>query len=241
MRLSSSVYYYQDSPTLDFSTPDFSANSIIIDGPEKIIIDPGTADHWPKLERQIINDGLNPGEITMAFFTHSHQDHLEAGLKLAEKFKTSLSLSRLEYDYLINGSCRELYQPWVWPMTVKGSYSFLSPGPLTIGPHQLELISTPGHSPGSMSFYWPEEKLLVVGDLYFQGTIGAIDLPGGCPDDMFSSIERLEALNEVETVLCGHGPAIMGRPEILANYQRLNAEIETKKRQISPHQFQRKS
>ncbi len=73
------------------------------------------------------------------------------------------------------------------------------------------------------------KKLLIVGDTYFPGTIGAIDYPGGSGRDMYASVARLAALEEVEIVLCGHCPAIVGRGAVLANYGRLEAEIKAKK------------
>ena len=68
-------------------------------------------------------------------------------------------------------------------------------------------IHTPGHTPGSVSFYFRNEKLLIAGDTLFQGSVGRTDLPGGNPAQLKSSIqERLYVLDDSTVVITGHGP-----------------------------------
>ena len=228
MRLSRSVYFYPASDELDFSDEFPSCNAALIDGPEKLLIDPGFTRRWPELKGLIEADGLDPAKIKMVLFSHSHPDHLEAGRLPAGECGAELALSEPEFAFL-KGLGREFFPPSDHLEVIKGPYTLVKEGPLNFGGHSLELFLTPGHSPGGLSLHFPAEKMLVVGDLYFPGTIGAIDLPGGCPKDMYASVERLQALAGVETVLCGHGPAISGRAEVLANYESLNAEIAAKK------------
>ena len=68
-------------------------------------------------------------------------------------------------------------------------------------------IHTPGHTPGSISFYFEEYKTLIAGDTLFQGSIGRTDLPGGNFDQIITSIkERIYSLDDEAVVVTGHGP-----------------------------------
>jgi glyoxylase-like metal-dependent hydrolase (beta-lactamase superfamily II) len=69
----------------------------------------------------------------------------------------------------------------------------------------LRVIHTPGHTPGSISLYAAEAKLLFSGDTLFRESIGRTDLPGGDTDRILASIrERLYALPDETRVLPGH-------------------------------------
>ena len=66
---------------------------------------------------------------------------------------------------------------------------------------------TPGHTPGSISFWFEEYKTLIAGDTLFQGSIGRTDLPGGNFDQIITSIkERIYTLDDDAVVVTGHGP-----------------------------------
>lgn len=228
MRISRSVYFYPTSDKLDFSDPYLSSNAILIDGSKKLLIDPGFSRRWPELKRLIEADGLSPEDIAMVLFTHSHPDHIEGGLIPQRDYGADPAMSELELDFLKVVGWK-MFLPAIRSKVVEAEYVPLREGPWDFGGHRFELLLTPGHSPGSLSLHFPDEKLLAVGDLYFPGTIGAMDLPGGRPGDMYASVARLQTLAGIENVLCGHGPAIVGRDEVLANYELLNAEIAAKK------------
>ena len=69
------------------------------------------------------------------------------------------------------------------------------------------MLFTPGHSPGSISFYSESNNFIVAGDVLFLGSIGRYDLPGAKGEDLFHSIEtRLLTLPDTTKVFCGHGP-----------------------------------
>jgi hydroxyacylglutathione hydrolase len=68
-------------------------------------------------------------------------------------------------------------------------------------------LHTPGHTPGSMSFHFPDAQLVLAGDTLFRGSIGRTDLWGGDFDAIERSIrERLYSLDDSTVVVTGHGP-----------------------------------
>lgn len=77
---------------------------------------------------------------------------------------------------------------------------------LEIGELQLQVIFVPGHSPGSVAFYFADYDLVVSGDVLFAGSMGRVDLPGSDPAAMRKSLERMKALPDQTRVLPGHGP-----------------------------------
>lgn len=79
-----------------------------------------------------------------------------------------------------------------------------------------EIIKTPGHSKDSLTFYFPQEKIMFTGDFLFQGTIGRMDLPGGSEKEMQESLEKIEKYEDDIKIYPGHGPSSM-----LGNEKRL--------------------
>jgi glyoxylase-like metal-dependent hydrolase (beta-lactamase superfamily II) len=79
---------------------------------------------------------------------------------------------------------------------------------LTIGPAVVEVRHVPGHSPGHVVFYLPDNKAVVCGDVVFRGSIGRTDLPGGDFQTLLNHIRsQVLSLPDVTRLLPGHGPA----------------------------------
>jgi glyoxylase-like metal-dependent hydrolase (beta-lactamase superfamily II) len=101
---------------------------------------------------------------------------------------------------------------------------YLKEGELNLGKGNklsLNIIHTPGHSPGSISIYWAKNKVLIPGDVLFHGGVGRTDLPGGDGKLLKQSIERLSELDS-EYLLPGHstqfGDIIKGKDKIAQNF-----------------------
>lgn len=77
---------------------------------------------------------------------------------------------------------------------------------ITFGTHRLTLIPTPGHTPGSVTFYCEAEHVAFTGDTLFRMSIGRTDFPGSSWPQMAESLQRLAALPADTTVYPGHGP-----------------------------------
>jgi glyoxylase-like metal-dependent hydrolase (beta-lactamase superfamily II) len=78
---------------------------------------------------------------------------------------------------------------------------------LSIGEHEFEVLHTPGHAPGHVVFVNRENKLILMGDVLFQGSVGRTDLPGGDHRALMQSIEKkILPLGDDMQFVCGHTP-----------------------------------
>lgn len=89
---------------------------------------------------------------------------------------------------------------------------------IALGSHQLRVLHTPGHSPGSVLFYMEDEQLLFAGDTLFRMSVGRTDLEGGSWTQLMDSLHRVVAqLPPAVTVYTGHGPATTIGQELRMN------------------------
>ncbi|MDR2443714.1 MAG: MBL fold metallo-hydrolase [Deltaproteobacteria bacterium] len=240
MQLRDDIFFYPSRNGMDF-TGEINSNTILIRGPKHLLIDPGIILRWEELIESIRADGLKPEDIGLVFMTHCHPDHAEAAIKFKAEFKTELALGNLEREFL-GGVGRTFYRKEFYQREKAGSryqvHEYLQPdksmmspvfsGPFLYEGRQFRLYATAGHSPGGLSFHWPEAGLLAPGDNFFPGTIGAYDLPGGSLWALSRTISILNGLKDVELVLCGHGRPIEGQRNVRDNFEVLFEEIREK-------------
>ena len=78
---------------------------------------------------------------------------------------------------------------------------------LSVGEHEFEILHTPGHAPGHVIFVNRSNKLILMGDVLFQGSVGRTDLPGGNHQQLMDSIEhKILPLGDEMKFVCGHSP-----------------------------------
>jgi len=168
----------------------------------------------------IFDPGMQPGSmlnyardftIKAILLTHAHFDHIGGLEEVREQTGAPVYIHDAEADWLIdankNGSARwSMVTP---PILCKARDHSLEDGQLLdIAGFKIEVLHTPGHSPGSVSFYLKGLQLLIAGDTLFQGSIGRTDLPGGNHDRLIQSInEKIFSLPDETRVCPGHGPA----------------------------------
>jgi len=136
--------------------------------------------------------------------THSHWDHIADVHELKTKTGAKISIHALDAANLERPGSDGL--PLFFPIHGEAPDSFLEEGQiLEVGTLRIHVIHSPGHSPGSVCFYLPEQKLLFSGDTLFQGSIGTLHLPTAQPKNMWLSLKKLLALPPDTRVVPGHG------------------------------------
>lgn len=147
---------------------------------------------------------LTPKAIVLS---HCHFDHIGALEEIREFYKIPVYVHEKEAKWLLdpalNGS--QFFNMGV--LRCKPADYFLKEeGLLELEGIRLEIFETPGHSPGSLSFYFEAGGFVISGDALFYGSIGRTDLPGGNHDQLLKSIhDKLLTLPEDTIVLSGHG------------------------------------
>lgn len=97
---------------------------------------------------------------------------------------------------------------WGFPPVPPFTSEDIPMGPQHFGPIACTILSTPGHTPGSISVYVPDEKAVLTGDAIFYRSIGRTDFPGGNSEDLLHSIRtQILVLPPETTIYAGHGPA----------------------------------
>jgi len=193
-----------------------NCNTYVINGEMTVLIDPGHSRHLSRVFHQMEEDGLSSEKIDLVILTHSHPDHFE-GLEAFIDKTVKIAMSRVEEQYLL-GRGRLLFDMMRMPMPKFRVDFYLKEGELQIGEKVYQIYQTPGHSPGSLTIYWSDRKVLFTGDLIFYGGIGRTDFLEGDSKLLMESIERMSQL-DTELLLPGHGDIVMGKHLVLQNYE----------------------
>lgn len=178
-----------------------------------LIIDPGGDPD--AIMREVEEQGL---AVTLIVNTHAHIDHISANARIKEATGAPLAIHELDAPLLTD--------PW-------RSLSFFmgrrkpSPPPdqllkegdrIQVGTISLEVLHTPGHTPGSISLWSEMERVVFTGDALFHMGIGRTDFPGGSHETLIRSIrEKLLTLPGDTVVYSGHGPATTIEQEKVSN------------------------
>jgi len=201
-----------------------NCNSYLIRGERTVLIDPGHSRHLTGLFSRMEEDGISPDEIHVLIITHAHPDHLE-GLEAFLEKPVRIAMSREEERYLLGDGKLLLDVTGMDPSRPSFRIDFyLGEGELRLGTKTFNIFHTPGHSPGSLSIYWPERKALFTGDLIFYQGVGRTDFPGGSSRLLRESIERLSRL-DTEILLSGHGEVVTEREAVLHNFHFIRQNV----------------
>lgn len=189
----------------------FGINTYLVFDPETkecAVIDPGMSN--PEEEKAIENFIAEKGlSLRQIINTHLHIDHI-AGIPFLRKTYGAPVLAHEGDKFMAEriGDQAKMFGLNLGIDEIEISEYIKAGDKIKIGNGELEVISVPGHSKGSIALYDPQGKFLISGDALFKGSIGRTDLPGGNYSELIQSISKeLLSLPEDTVVLPGHGPA----------------------------------
>lgn len=202
-----------------FTFNPFSENTYLLTNENKDcwIIDPGmySAEETASFLKFLKDQQLKPQGIIN---THTHIDHVFGVSALVKEYGLSFGIHKEEEPVLSNAKGAAMLFGLTLSETPKASHYIPEGMPLLLGQDELEVRLTPGHSPGSISFYYAPGKWVISGDALFAGSIGRTDLPGGNHQQLLDAIKtQLFTLPEETTVYSGHGGATNIGVEVRTN------------------------
>lgn len=173
---------------------------LCVEGKKAVVVDAGGDPG--QVMRAIEAEGLTLERILL---THMHCDHIYGVRELCEATKTPVVAGAGEAAILETDICRGGFMGL--PMVPEFPFSPVGAGETRLLDQPCLILETPGHTPGSLSFSFPESKVVFTGDLLFARSIGRSDFPGGDHDTLIRSVrEKIFTLPDDTVVYPGHGP-----------------------------------
>jgi len=194
-------------------TGSFVENTWILGDPKTrhaIIFDPG--DNASTIVSKLEELDLLPVFILN---THAHPDHLGAAAELQKRFDLPFAIHENELETFNSAKSSAQFLGLI-NFQLPEITSYLHDGQvLEINSYHLQVLYTPGHTPGSVCFLTGQH--LFSGDTLFQGSVGRTDLPGGSMKMLNNSLVRLKQLSDDTNVYPGHGESTTIRKEFDSN------------------------
>jgi hydroxyacylglutathione hydrolase len=191
------------------------------DAPNAVIVDPG--DEADKLLEAVERLGIQSVEAIL--ITHTHFDHVGAVAPVARATNAPVYCPELETEVLAN------LNDYTWQgfgpfESYDADHTVAGGETLELAGLTIDVVFTPGHSPGHVTYAIAEDEALFSGDVLFQGSVGRVDLPGGDWPTLLASIENLVSTYPAEsTVYPGHmGITTLGRERATNPFLRELAE-----------------
>jgi hydroxyacylglutathione hydrolase len=168
-----------------------------------VVIDPGG--DLPEVERAITRAGVSVDKI---WLTHGHVDHVAGATDLKTNLKVSIEGPHKDDLFLLQHVAETGRSYGMWNASNVTPDRWLEEGDqVQIGELTFDVLHCPGHSPGSIIYFNPVQRLAMVGDVLFAGSIGRTDLPGGDYQQLIESIkDKLQPLGDDVAIISGHGP-----------------------------------
>jgi hydroxyacylglutathione hydrolase len=174
---------------------------VVYENKQALVIDPGG--DFKKLESYLNDREL---DVQAILLTHAHFDHIGAVDEVREAYNAPVYLHKAEADWLSDPSKNGSGLFRLGEIKARPADHFFELGQTEICGFNFEVRHTPGHSPGSVSFVFRNQRFTVAGDTLFQRGIGRTDLPGGSREQLERSIqEQLFSLRNDMRIYPGHG------------------------------------
>ncbi len=203
-----------------FPVGSFQCNCTIIgdtDTGDAIVVDPG--DEAPRILAELQKNNF---KVKYIVHTHAHLDHIGATRALKDATGGTIGLHKEDLFLYENIQMQsEMLGMQLDPVVRPVDHYLVHGDVLEWGKNRkLEVMHTPGHTPGSLCFHTDADgsPLVMAGDTLFMGSIGRTDLWGGDYGQIMDSLQtRLMKLDAGATVICGHGPNTTIGREIKSN------------------------
>ena len=192
----------------------FEVNCYIVTGTDNraLVIDPGA-------DADDIAAALHSRGLTVAAYlmTHGHMDHISGLADMVDRAPAPVLIHPDDAIWAFTDvNAMPPYYPVprttpVEPLLVDGYTTELAG-------LSVKIIATPGHTPGGVCIYLPDDKTLITGDTLFAGSVGRTDLPGGDSRILAASLQRLRDLPDDVTIYPGHGNSSTIAHEKSSNY-----------------------
>ncbi len=182
---------------------DFEVNCYILmdDAQGALVIDPG-AD--PEAVARVIEQ--HRLSVRAYLITHGHMDHVSGLADLVGLYPAPVAIHPKDHVWAFTDR-NEMLPYYATPARPPRIERDLADGQeWTDGGFAYRVIETPGHSPGSVCFHFPEQEALFTGDTLFAGSVGRTDLAGGDDRLLNESLRVLARLPDATVVFPGHGP-----------------------------------
>ena len=167
---------------------------------ECIVIDPG--DDAAMLASKIDEKGYTPAAILL---THGHFDHATGANELAERYHVKIYVHEDDFDLMADPQ-RNCCGMMGRRIVNRADEKLRDRQVLQLAGFEIQVIHTPGHTPGGASYYCAEAGCVFSGDTLFQGSVGRTDFPGGSMSAIVRSVkEKLFLLPDDTRVCPGHG------------------------------------
>jgi glyoxylase-like metal-dependent hydrolase (beta-lactamase superfamily II) len=165
-----------------------------------LIVDPG--EEAPRILHAVEQLGVTVEAILV---THCHFDHIGAVAPVAQATGAPVYVSRVERPVLADIMSYVPFPGFGPYESYEADHTLEGGERLQLAGFQIDVLFTPGHSPGHLTYSIADERVIFSGDVLFQGSVGRVDLPGGDWQTLLASIGTLvESLPEDTTVYPGH-------------------------------------
>src|SRR4051812_33050166 len=165
-----------------------------------LIVDPG--EEAPRILAAVEELGV---KVEAILLTHTHFDHVGAVAPVAEATGAPVYVSEIERPVLADIMSYVPFPGFGPYESYEADHTLKGGERLELAGLEIDVLFTPGHSPGHLTYSIPGQRAMFSGDVLFQGSVGRVDLPGGDWETLIGSIGTLvESLPEDTTVYPGH-------------------------------------
>lgn len=188
----------------------YDSNVYFVETAKPILIDTGTG-YYVKKTLKNLEKIRTPVKIDRIILTHNHADHSGGVAELSDTLGAEVFAHELDGKALVDGNASATGATMFGREQPKVDVTFLEHGEtVDCGDVELEVLHTPGHSPGSISLYDAGTRSLFCGDLVFMdGGVGRWDLAGGDYKELVKSYDKIMKL-DIDNFYPGHGPSNEG-------------------------------